>query len=312
MAKFVYLQDVHLKGINPSSRNGDYCSDILTKLEEVLELSSQLEVDFIIDGGDFFDSSLISNTIIDDVLDKIENKKIKWYMLYGNHCLIGHSVNNSKGSSLTHVFRRSKYVEHLTNISTDIDSSFIQGFEYYHNIEEDIKDKGLYCPSQNSKTKIAITHAFITLKPFRPDVLHVVAKDIKTDFDIVLCAHYHEPWGIKEINGTKFINIGCFGRTSINEANVKPSILLVNTEPKLTVQILNLKSAKPKEEVFNLDRIEKAKEFNEDIENFINSLKDTKISGLDLRGIIENIAKEKNIDRNIVDEVIERIGTYEI
>lgn len=305
----LYFQDSHIKGVNPSSRKGDYYHDVMVKVDEVVALSKELNVDYVIHGGDLFDSSKVSNLIVDDFIDKIEKAKIHWYVVPGNHDEEGHNWKNSKGTALAHIFRRSKYIHYFEDTFQHCDC--VKAFPYYHNIEADIKTNGLYCESNLDEPKIAFIHAMITLKPFHPDVLHVQAKDIATDFDVIVCAHYHEPWGIKEINGTRFVNIGCFGRTSISEADVHPSILLIDyKDTEIGLEIKKLKSAKTKDEVFDIARIEKAKGFNANIDNFINSLKDTKISGLDLMGIIENLAKEKNVERYIVDEVIERIGKY--
>ncbi len=642
--RLLYISDSHIKGVNPSSRKGNYYQDVMKKMSEVISLSKELKVDGVLHGGDLFDSNKVSNLIVDDFVDKVEEAGIMWYVVPGNHDSECANWENSKGTSLAHIFRRSRYIKLCEWIHGQGYS--IQGFKYYHNIEQDIKEKGLNCHDKHSRLKIAITHSMITLKPFHPDVLHVVAKDIKTDFDVVLCAHFHctsndtecltlegwkkynqlkigekiasfnlnkkiveykpllnlhkynykgfmynikhpktgkidmlitpnhnvianknpkklfpyskyayelntgdhllinakkwnypilhtfknkywaeligfiigdgsirrwkskkaisiniaqktnnnrrymkrllekcnldykfknkggidiwrinysdslrywsnlkinkknknflnwvlnnmsdkklnrllislppkqlklllkgllksdghiyssnwkvfyqrdyntiklveelclrigkkivttrkpssfkpsnwvysisisnrrnaiinkgnikkvkysnvvwcpetdngtwiakrkgipfitgnSSWGIKEINGTKFVNIGCLGRTSINEADVKPSVLFIDTETK-ELKIINLKTAKSKEEVFDLERIEKTKEFNIDIQNFIESLKDTKISGLDLRGIIENIGSKENIDKDIITEAIERVGTYEI
>ena len=58
-------------------------------------------------------------------------------------------------------------------------------------------------------------------------------------------------------------------------------------------------------------KIEIAKIFEHDIDNFIKSLKNTKIQGLNLRGTVEMIAKENNIDKEVKNEVIKRIGGFE-
>jgi len=310
--RYLYVQDTHIRGVNPSSRKGDYYQDIMNKISEVVSLSKRLKVDCVLHGGDVFDSAVVSNTIVDDFVDRIEEAKISWYILPGNHDEIGHNWDNSKASSLAHIFRRSKKIEELT-ILPDVKKfkTVIKGFRYFHNIEKDIKDNGLQSPSKNAEFKLAIVHALITLKPLPYQAMHVIVKDIKTNFDIILVAHNHQPFGIKEINGTKFVNIGSLGRRKIDEANIKPSILYIDTDKK-ELKIIELKSAKVKEEVFDLDRIEKAKEFNGDIELFVKSLKETEVSGLDLRGIVEHIASQRDIDRSIVDEAVERIGKYEL
>ena len=307
--RFLYIQDTHIRGINPSSRKGDYYQNIMAKISEVVSLSKKSKVDCVIHGGDLFDSGIVSNTIVDDFVDKIEDVGILWYIVPGNHDMVAHNWEVSKASSLAHIFRRSDLIREFTLLTDK--STHIQGFRYWHNIEEDIK-QGMLCNANVEKYSftIAIVHALITLKSLPYQAMHVVAKDIKTNYDVVLVAHNHQAWGIKDVNGTTFINMGSLGRRKIDEADVKPSILYVDTEKK-ELKIIELKSAKLKEEVFDLDRIEQAKDFNADIELFIKSLKETKVSGLDLRGIIEHIASQRNIDRIIIKEVIERIGKYE-
>jgi len=308
--RFLYLQDSHIKGVNPSSRKGDYYTEIMTKISEIISLSKELKVNYVLHGGDLFDSAIVRNTIVDDLVDRIEEVGIPWRIVPGNHDEIGHNWENSQASSLAHIFRRSDLIQEMTTIGDKIGE--VVGFRYFHNIEDDIK-QGMLCNANTEKYdfNIAIVHALVTLKSLPYQAMHVVAKNINTNFDVVLVAHNHQSWGIKEYKETKFVNIGCLGRTKIDQANIKPSVLYVDTKEK-EIEIINLKSAKDKEKVFDIERIEKSKEFNADIDLFVKSLKDTKISALDLRGIIEHIASEKNIDRPIVNEVVERIGKYEL
>lgn len=301
---FIYLQDIHLRGKNSEYRKADYYAEVIAKIEETIAIAKQRKVDYILCGGDLFDSELVSNTIVDRVLDTIEKGKIPWYIVFGNHDQIGNSTELSKGSSLQHCFNRSKYVLHLTH--TISKGCVIQGYDYYHGIENDIKEKGMGA-NVDEKLKIAIVHAMIVPKPWLPTILHVPIKEIKTDFNIVFCAHYHMPWGIIEHEGTKFINYGCIGRKSIGERDIDPTIVYVDTEKEI-IEPIKLKSAKPAEEVFDLTKHEEIKTFEEDINNFIQGIKDVKFQDLNLRGIIEELGKKNGIDRKIIDELIRRIS----
>jgi len=307
MAKFLYLQDFHIKGKNPENRKDNYYQSMLNKLDEIIKLSKKYKVDYVIDGGDFFDSALITNTIIDDILDRIEKANIPWYMLYGNHCLIGHNIENSKSSSLAHMIRRSKLVNHLKTIEDK--NTYIEGYEYYHNIEQDIKERGLYAVTDKDK-KIAIIHALLTEISLPQQAQHVKIDNIKTDYSLILVAHNHNGEGIIEKNGTKFINLGCIGRTGIDEIDVVPSVLYIDTN-KDKIEIIKLKNVKSKEETFDLSKVEEKKKFIGEIDNFIRSLENVKIRGMNLKDTIVYIAKEKEIDKEIVDTVIERIGQME-
>jgi len=313
--KFLYLCDTHIKGKNPENRIGNYYNDIMDKIKEVISLSKEYNVDFIVHGGDLYDSDTVSNTMVDDFIDLVEKNKKEWYIIWGNHDEIAHNIKISKSTSLAHIFRRSKYISHLeTNIlkaskQKGIDT-VLQGFDYYHNIEGTIREKGLMCKYPDAKFKIAVTHAFITLKPFLPHVLHIQLKDVKTDFDIVLCSHYHKDWGIKELNGTKFVNLGAIGRQGIDEVDRIPQVLLVDTDTK-ELKIIKLKSAKDCKEVFDLEKIEKMKQFEGNIENFIHSLESVKFQSLDIRGKVEEIGKKTNTEKEVIKEVINRISKGE-
>ena len=312
--KFLYIQDSHIRGKNSENRIGDYYSDIMNKIKEVITIAKKLKVKAILHGGDLYDSELVSNVMVDEFIDLVENSGVEWYILPGNHDEIGNNWELSKSSSLAHIFRRSKLINELNNSAfwdKELSkTSIIQGFKYFHNIEEDIKNNGLLCKYKATGFKIAIVHALVTLKSLPYQCMHIVMKDIKTDFDIVLVAHNHQQWNIKEINGTKFINIGCFGRRKIDEKDIKPSVLLIDTETK-ELKIIELKSAKAAKEIFDLKKVKEIKQFNNEINNFINSLSDVKIQGLDIRGMVEFIAKEKKVEQEIIDEVITRIGEFE-
>ena len=313
--RFLYLQDFHLTGKTPCNRMDNFYQSLLLKLDEVLLLAKKNKVDFIIDGGDFFNSELVANTIVDDALDKIEKTKINWYMLFGNHPMVGHSIENSKATSLQHMFNRSKYVEHLTTLTLTASKQkgiidYLQGFEYKHNIEQDIKEKGLYCKEPNASFKIAVVHALITQKPLMDKIMHIPIKDVKTDFNVVFVAHNHLSWGILEQNGVKFVNIGCLGRTGVDEVDIIPTIVLIDSETH-QIDLIPLKSAKKGDEVFDLEKVAINKQFEGEIDNFIKSLDSTKLQSLNIRGLIEFLAKENKIEEEVKNCVIKRVGDYE-
>jgi DNA repair protein SbcD/Mre11 len=303
--KFLYMQDAHCKGKNPSSRTDNYYESWLEKFDELLSIAKKKKADGIIDGGDLLDIPIVSNNIVDDILDRIEKLGIPFYTIFGNHPMIGHHRDTSDGTSLAHMLRRCKLMQEVKFLKDD--NSIINLYEYYHNIEQDLKDNGIQIDTkENDIWKLAIVHAFITPKPFIKEVLHVVADEIKTNADVIIIAHYHEPW-MKTIGKTSFIDIGCFGRASSAEADIKPSVCLIDTK-KRTTEIIELKSAKAGTDVFDLTKKEHNNEIDEILETFISNLKDIKMQSLDLRGIIEMIGKEQNIERDVIDLILKRIG----
>jgi len=304
--KLLYLQDFHLLGKASEHRKDNYQMAMFLKLDEILDIAEKNKVDFVVDGGDFLESSLIANTIVDEVLDRIEAKNIIWYMLFGNHCEEGHEIKNSKGTSLAHMIRRSKCIKWLDIIETA--DCYIKGIEYKHNIEEDIKQEGLF-HDKKGKLTIAIVHALITEKPLPHSAMHVCYKDIKTNYDYILVAHNHHPFEFK-LKDTTVLDIGCVGRRKTDEQDIQPSVLLIDTETK-ELKIIKLKSAKEGKDIFDLEKIEKTKAFEGNLDNFISSLNSVKLQSLDIRGKVVEVGKKINETKEVVDCVIKRIGETE-
>jgi DNA repair protein SbcD/Mre11 len=302
--KFLYCSDIHLRGKNSVNRLGNYFEDCLVKIDETINLYKKHKCEFLIIGGDLFDSAVVSNSVVDEFVDRIEKNNIQVYAIYGNHDLINCNLQASKGSSLSHIIRRSKNFNLLDLYETE--DVAIQGINYEFNIEEKIKKDGLVVDSQ-APFKIIIPHAFITIKPFHPDVLHILAQDINTNANLVLCSHLHSGWGIKEVNSTIFVNLGGFGRLSISEAYNIPKVALVDTLTRKTT-LFELSSAKKGHDVFDLTKYEELKGQERNIRDFLDSLKDVNFQTMDLGQQVVKIGQDHQIEQNVIDYLLEKIG----
>lgn len=305
--KLLYLQDFHLLFKAPINRKDNYYLSMLLKLDEILSIAKKNNVTMVLDGGDFFESPIVANTIVDDILDRIESYKISWLFLFGNHCQIGHHLENSKATSLAHIIRRSKFAEYLDTLEDN--DFFIKGYEYGHNCEEKIKEEGLFHDRKGKNLTIAIVHALITEKPLPYSAMHLCYKQIKTNYDYILVAHNHHPFKF-ELNNSTIWDIGCIGRRKIDEQNITPSVLLIDTSTK-KFEIIKLKSAKNGIEVFDLEKIKKAKVFESNMDLFIDSINNLKLQSLDVRGKVIEVGKRIKETKEVIDCVIKRIGEQE-
>jgi len=302
MSKYLYFQDAHAKGKNSINRIGDYQADWLIKFDELLIIAKKYKVEAILDGGDLLDSPIVSYSVCDAIVDRVEKAKIPFYCLFGNHAERYHSKEHSFDTTLAHILRRSKYFEYLTTLYKQADY-VIEGIEYTNNIEEKLKE-GMYLPDGGKNWKIAIIHAFICPEPF-PYASHVQCGEITTNADLVLCAHYHKPFKVV-IGNTTFLNIGCFGRNSITEANIEPACVLLDTE-KRSWEIIKLTSAKKGQDVFDLKKVQDLKNKEADIDVFIQSLESVSFQGQSIEHIIKNVAKEDNTKQEVVDVIVNKI-----
>ncbi len=307
MSKFVYLQDYHFSGKNSVHYISNYFEDCLTMLDEILQIAKEYKADAILDGGDLLHSSEPSYRILDEIADRVEKNKIPLYCLFGNHTERYHSIEHSRYTGLAHLMKRSKYFHYFKPIKKE--NFIIESIEYSHEIEDKIKESGLMF-SEKDIWKIAIVHAFITPKPFLPQVMHVCIDDIKTNADIVLVAHYHNQWE-KTIGDTRFLDIGCVGRRSITEKNIEPSVLLIDTEKRST-EIIKLKSAKKAEDIFDLSKIDEKKEFDSGMDDFIKSIESVDFQGAKIEDNINFIAKEKKVNKKVIKLIFDKIKELDL
>jgi DNA repair exonuclease SbcCD nuclease subunit len=310
--KFLYFQDLHLKGKNSRNRLGNYFEDILLKIDEIISIAKKNKCNAILDGGDLFETDKPSYRVIDAIADRFEKANMNLYSLFGNHSMTAGHIENSNNVGLMHLIKRSKYFHILTELNDrdfkSKDNFSICGIDYYHDIESDLKNKYTFDKISRKgieKWTVYLIHALITPTKFFDDASHIQCKDIKTNADLVLCSHYHHPFK-KVVKNTVFLNIGCSGRDNINEHDILPSVLLLDTE-KRDYEIIELKSAKNGKDVFDLSKYEELKANKKDIKEFLNSLKDIDFQSMDLEQQITQIGKEQKIDKEIIDYLLSKL-----
>ncbi len=301
--RFTYFQDFHYQGKNSRNRLGNYSEDLLLKLDEIITIAKENKCEAILDGGDLFESDKPAYKVLDDIADKVEQAKIPVYSLFGNHAMSYGHIENSESTGLAHLQKRSKYFKSLVYWKCG-NQYEILGLDYIFGLEDLIKKEGFFF-EENKKWKIAIIHALVTPGPFFKDVSHVQVKDIQTNADLVLLAHYHKPFK-KEINGITFLNIGCLGRDNIDEAEIEPSVLILDTDKRI-YEIVKLKSAKPAEKIFDLAKYTELKGKEKDIKEFLDSLKNINFQAMDIGQQIVKIGQEQKVEQNVINYVLENM-----
>lgn len=302
--KLMYFQDLHLKGKNSRNRLGNYFEDCLAKIDEIIQIAKEEKCVAILDGGDIFESYNPSYSVLDALADRFEKAKIELYSLYGNHCMnAGHIENSNTG--LAHLQKRSEYFRYLNHpyLNCGIQRGFsIIGYDYYYDMETDLKNNGIQIEGNKDTWKIALVHALITPTKFFDNVSHVTPEQIQTNADLVLCSHYHHPFK-KVVNNTVFLNIGCVGRNNINESDIEPSVLILDTV-KRDYEIIKLTSAKKANKIFDLSKYEELKVNKTNIKDFIDSLKGTNFQSFDIGQQITHLANVNNISQKVVDNIL--------
>ena len=303
--RFIYFQDFHIQGKNSCNRLGNYFEDCLAKFDEIISIAQENDCDFIIDGGDLFESNKPSYSVLDAIADRIEKVKIDLYSLFGNHALSYGHIENKEGTGLAHLQKRSNYFKYLDRkkyLGNQFKKYDVRTIEYSFQIEEELKQKEIIFEDKDA-WNILIIHALVTPDKFFDNASYIEVKDLKTNANLVLLAHYHHPFK-KEINDTTLLNIGCVGRANINEAKIEPSVLILDTE-KRSYEIIKLKSSKRANEIFDLTKYEELKANKKDIKEFLNSLRDINFQSMDLSQQIVKIGKEQKVDEKITNYILE-------
>jgi len=303
MSKYLIFQDGHCKAKNSVNRKGDYFTDWLIKFDELISIAKENKVKAIIDNGDLLDSPEPSYKVLDEIADRIEKAKILVLSLYGNHCMRYRNEQTSKYTGLAHLFKRSKYFLYLPDYN--LEDMEVIAVDYATDIEEKLKTENLLNFKSN-KFRVGFIHAFVCETPF-PFALHVCCNEIKNSGNcIIFLGHYHKQFNVK-INTAEFLNIGCFGRNSVTEANIKPSCVLLDTDTR-SYKVIELKSAKAGHEVFDLEKIEESKNKEANLIEFIKSLENISYQESSIINIIKQVGQENNIDKSVINLIQEKIN----
>ncbi|MEM2174433.1 MAG: metallophosphoesterase, partial [Candidatus Micrarchaeia archaeon] len=183
MKSFVFTSDWHLRGLPPSTIQTEGFLDLLfNRLSTILGR----QVDFIIHGGDFFDSYVCDDiSLLNQVISLLKECNKKIYIVPGNHDLIGYEQKSILWTSL-------KTLENAGLLKIlPPGLNVIEGINFY--VVYPTKDHGPHIYS-GLKDCFVLTHNLVsTVKmPFKVTLTDEIAPYLKQC--IVLCGDLHYPF----------------------------------------------------------------------------------------------------------------------
>lgn len=237
--KILYFTDTHDMGRNPGARIDDYHTSIMLKFREVVEVAIANNVDAVVHGGDWWHYPRVANSIYNQhqrLLRRLRRKKIKVFVVPGNHDLYGYSLTTIDQTSIgtladaglvTLLTRDKSYT-----ISDGHTSIEIHGREYSVDIDEDPLTDYQIVENPNADFNFLFAHGMLLDKPFHPDVKHTLTKDVVTDADLVMTGHYHTGYPLHVIGDTEFGNCGSTGRDegSVENTTRIPQYSIIDAE----------------------------------------------------------------------------------
>jgi predicted phosphodiesterase len=124
--------------------------------------------------------------------------------------------------------------------------------------------------------------------------------------DVIVCGDNHQSF-MREKKGRLLFNCGSLMRNRIDQKEHKPVVYIVDTsDMSYEAHYIPIK---PFDEVMNVERAEKRKARNEELESFVNKLSgDTQIEGLDFLRNLEAYMTEKEVPANVKEFIEEMLS----
>jgi len=257
--RILYATDFHLRGRNPVNRIDNYAEEILSVFREISQLITELNIDYVLFGGDIFDTPRISQELYNELAFILSTYKVTPYVVPGNHDIFGQTINTLDQTMLQGL-HSSGLIQIITResgtllLSANNITIGLAAQEYYSGIDKDNKSSD-YDMETNpfADYHLLLTHGMLLDKPFHPDVHHTLIEEVSSHADIIFGAHYHSGWS-KAYNGsTWFCHPGAVARieaTKTEKERPLSYLYLDFDSNKFTIDILPFKSAKDGYDIF--------------------------------------------------------------
>jgi len=271
------LTDLHLTANKPAGRIGDFISDVDKKLDEVLQITRDNNIEAILCAGDVFHRPDVPYSTVARFVSFLERLHIKFITISGSHDLFGNNLDALYRTALG-LLERLNMVELL-----------------YPDIRPATRIGGITVGISGTNTDIELAHGSILPKPEMGE--YTLIKDYKTRSKIVVVGHYHNGYDIVKSNNTKFICPGSLVRVSANSVELtrRPRVAIV--DDNFDVNWIELKSAKQGKEVLSPPLVTKQIDFS----NIMAEWKMDNIENISATSLLKEIASKDSVSKEVLD-----------
>ena len=299
----IVVGDIHISGKNPISRKDDLVELQFTKLNEIISLANDLDID-IISVGDVTHVPNISYSIFNCLVKELKKLNNFFYFVIGQHDIFWHTKKTFQHTALGAIENSLKNVKHISKFN---DINMLYGYAY--------EDWGE--PIKEENQPFFISHRpVITRKNnhvvwIKENPEHVRQFADLDEYELILCGDWHKPYDkiINTFNRKRvLINPGCLCRRDANEDNQHmPSVVMVDFET-LEYERYYLKCAKEYEEIISESHLELGrakKEISKSIDNILSTIKQTiNRQGIsNFLNLLTNILFDDSFEDDLKEEV---------
>lgn len=301
MIKFIFTTDWHICFKQPGCRLDNVLETQLCKLEKFVDVCNSELPDFIIHGGDLFDSPrCIDPTILNKVINILKKLKAPMYYIPGSHDIYGYNLE-----SCNQAFIGTLASANCINIIKEKGIYQFPGKLFIGvlpcQLTNDLKDYIIY-----KDCDIIVSHNMITETsvPYS----HILIDDLAKEFTkkIFLCGHNHKPFYVTN-NNNLFVNTGPLIRTSIVEKDIVPHVsVFIKNDTEIQYYEKQIECAS---NVFNEKT--NAEEQKEVQLTFNEALKNTDLVFSNVYEVLHHIVTELKIDPKYEDLLKVRLENAE-
>lgn len=316
--KLLFFTDTHIRGTTPKNRKDVFVDTIEQKLIEITNIIKENNVDFVLHGGDLFDRPDVSISIASKFAMILDQIKIPFYLISGNHDIYGHNPDtvNRTMLGLLDVLGVVKLINKDEKVILEKDNIKVQltGQPYVYDIDipSNISYYILDEVQDNVDFSIHMVHGMLLDKPFIKGIPYTLVDNIKSTLaDITLSGHYHTGFKTIKIDNKYFINPGSMVRitNSLNEINRMPQVILIELNEQIIIKQIPLKSALTGAEVLDRKEIERSLFKNERMFEFKQTVNESlDFEKMDINEVLIEVSNAENVEDNVKIEALRRIA----
>lgn len=303
--KIVCLGDLHIRKHPPEKRiDKDYFSTILKKLTYVLDISEDSGVDLILQPGDFFDHFNTPYPIVSKILYLITKYRIPWYVVYGQHDLIFHSLKEVSGTALNLV-SAPDYVSILSDSPIYMEDWNSNSIALYG------KSWGEKFPTIEDTNcfNVLVAHHMVTnngpLWPGQKDYQDVKEIQRNKGFDLMVFGDNHNTF-FRSVRNRHVFNCGSLMRSSIDQQNHRPMFAIYDTKNNKPIEKIEIPIA-PAREIFDFEAHEQERQKSEKTSALISRLKKTYQGSTNFRRNLQQATKSNRIRKGVKQAISEAL-----
>lgn len=301
--KFVFYTDVQLSGQTPRHRTDDYQAALIAKLEEVYAAAVAGKADFVVCGGDLFNSHRIfSYELLSPVMDALCDSGLDTYVAIGQHDILGYNPTTYRSSTLAFVVDRCPSLKVIWEPVRVGDAQLVAS-----HVWEDPRDAAHH-ELDDDAWKVLVAHHLLTNKKTVFETVNTGEfagwmRDGGAEYDMVLSGDLHDGYDAHEVDGMWFCNPGSVARQAISDAKRMPRYAVIEAEPGEipVVDLCDLECARPGSEVFGETAAEVMRGGAEfDPTAFVKEVEDFEVESADVHELVQKVGRAKGMRKEVL------------